>query len=128
MFSAAGYDDPVGMTIENCANFCDSQPVTYRFMGVTEGSQCCTSTPKASELTSLTYLACDNFFEFIYESDGACYMTCPGNPSEICGGVDDGIPIISAYQKPNFSFPATVTSAGLWNGLGCYKSVCVQLS
>ena len=128
MFSAASYDDPVGMTIENCANFCSRQPLPYRFMGVTDGSHCCMSTAKELELTSLTYLACDNFFEFIYESDQACNTPCPGNPSEICGGMELWMPIISAYTNLNFSFPATVISAGLWNGLGCYTSVHVQLS
>lgn len=31
------------MTIAACANFCDSQPVPYRFMGITDGFQCCAS-------------------------------------------------------------------------------------
>jgi hypothetical protein len=46
LFIGAGYADPTGMTIEKCADFCDSQPVSYRFMGLTDGFQCCTSTSK----------------------------------------------------------------------------------
>ena len=40
---AAGYADPAGMTIEACGLFCDSQSVPYRFMGLTDGFQCSTS-------------------------------------------------------------------------------------
>ena len=76
----------------------------------------------------LKYSACDNFFEYIYESDNVCHTPCPGDPSQVggCGGIDDGIPLASTYQNTNFSFPSTVLSVGLWNGLGCYKSVQVQ--
>ncbi|KAF8258450.1 WSC domain-containing protein [Lactarius quietus] len=97
------------MTIENCAAFCDSQAVPYRFMGITDGFQC----------------SCDDYFEYIYESDGFadCNTPCPGNPSEAggCGGMEYGTPLTSTYQKINFTFPALVPSVGLWNGLGCYN-------
>ena len=46
LFLAAGYADPAGMTIEKCADYCDSQSVPYRFMGITDGFQCCKSTTK----------------------------------------------------------------------------------
>jgi hypothetical protein len=130
LFSGAGYADPVGMTIEKCANYCDSQPVPYRFMGITHGFQCCESTTKESEFTLLTHSACDNFFEYVYESDEPCSTPCPGNPSEVggCGGIADEMPTASTYQNTGFSFPTTVLSVGLWNGLGCYKSVHIQLS
>ena len=128
LFSGAFYADPVGMTIENCANFCDSQPEPFRFMGIADGSDCCTSTANELESILLTYSACDNFFENIYESDPDCYTPCPGNPSEFCGGIEYGTAIASVYQNVNYNFPTTVTSVGLWNGLGCYTSVHVQLS
>jgi hypothetical protein len=130
LFTGAGYADPVGMTIEKCANYCDSQPEPYRFMGITYGFQCCKSTAKDSEWTLLIHSACDNFFEYIYESDEPCNTPCPGNPSEVggCGGIEDGHPTASTYQNVYFSFPTTVPSVGLWNGLGCYKSVHIQLS
>ena len=126
LFTGAGYADPSGMTIENCANFCDSQSVAYRFMGITEGYICSMSTANEIALTSLTYLACDNYFEGIYESDpDACTTPCPGDPSEVggCGGIDYGVPTASTYQKINSTFvtPTLVPSVGLWNGLGCYK-------
>jgi hypothetical protein len=118
------------MTIEKCANFCDGQPVAYRFMGLTDGFQCCTSTSKELTLTLLTYSACDNFFEYIFESDGGaenCNTPCPGNSSEAggCGGMEGTTQLVSTYQKINSTFviPALVPSVGLWNGLGCYKSV-----
>ncbi|KAH8985361.1 WSC domain-containing protein [Lactarius akahatsu] len=110
LFTGAGYADPAGMTIEKCAAFCDSQPVSYRFMGLTYGFQC----------------SCDNFFEHVYESVGqnSCNLPCPGNPSEIggCGGKEDWQPMASTYYKINATFiiPAPVPSVGLWNGLGCY--------
>ncbi|KAI9439171.1 WSC domain-containing protein [Lactarius indigo] len=116
LLTGAGFADPAGMTIEKCADFCDSQPVSYRFMGLTDGFQC----------------SCDNFFEHIFESvpDGACNVPCPGNPSELggCGGKELGQQMASAYQKVNSTFiiPALVPSVGLWNGLGCYKSVRVN--
>jgi hypothetical protein len=81
----------------------------------------------------LTYLACDNFFEYIFESEpgNECETPCPGNPSEagFCGGMDGYTPTASTYQKINSTFviPALVPSVGLWNGLGCYKSVGVHL-
>ena len=128
LFSGAFYSDPVGMTVENCANFCDSQPEPFRFMGITYGSDCCTSTTKELEFSLLTYSACDDFFEYIFESDIGCTTPCPGNPSEICGGLEYGTQVASVYQNLNFNFPTTVTSVGLWNGLGCYTSVHVQLS
>jgi len=34
------YNDYSGMTLESCAAFCDSQSVSYRFMGITEGTHC----------------------------------------------------------------------------------------
>jgi hypothetical protein len=122
------------MTIEACANFCDSQSVSYRFMGITAGFQCCMSTAKEIALILLTYLACDNFFEYIFESEpgNLCQTPCPGNPSEAggCGGMDGFTPTASTYQKINSTFivPALVPSVGVWNGLGCYKSVTVRLS
>ena len=114
------------MTIENCANFCDSQPVAYRFMGITEGYICSMSTANEIALTLLTYLACDNYFEGVYQSDpDSCATPCPGDPSEVggCGGNDLWIPTASTYQKINSTFvtPTLVPSVGLWNGLGCYK-------
>ncbi len=122
------------MTIEKCAAFCDSQPLSYRFMGLTNGFQCCTSSAKEIALTLLTYLVCDNFFEHVFENVGfsSCNKPCPGNPSEVggCGGEQDGQPMASTYQKVNSTFiiPALVPSVGLWNGLGCYKSVDANLS
>ena len=115
------------MTIENCANFCDNQSVAYRFMGITEGYMCCMSTANEISLALLTYLACDNYFEGIFESDpdGSCATPCSGDPSEAggCGGNELGIPTASTYQKINSTFvtPTLVPSVGLWNGLGCYK-------
>ena len=41
LLTGAYYADPVAMTIESCIAFCDSQPVSYRFMAVTDGFQCC---------------------------------------------------------------------------------------
>jgi hypothetical protein len=45
LLTGAYYADPVGMTIESCIAFCDSQPVSYRFVGVTDGFQCCALFP-----------------------------------------------------------------------------------
>jgi hypothetical protein len=132
LFTGAGYADSTGMTIEACANFCDSQSVSYRFMGITAGYECCMSTAKDIAITLLIYLACDNFFEGIFESDpgDSCNKPCPGNPSEIggCGGIEITTPTASTYQKINSTFiiPTLVPSVGVWNGLGCYKSVTVQ--
>jgi hypothetical protein len=115
------------MTVEKCAAYCDSQPVSYRFMGITDGFQCCMSTASEIELTLLTCSACDNYFEYIFESEpgNACETPCPGNPSEagFCGGMDGSTPTASTYQKINSTFvtPSLVPSVGLWNGLGCYK-------
>ncbi|KAH9032994.1 WSC domain-containing protein [Lactarius pseudohatsudake] len=111
LLTGAGFADPAGMTIEKCANFCDSQSVSYRFMGLTDGFQC----------------SCDNFFEHIFESvpEDACNAPCPGNPSEVggCGGKEFGQQMASTYQKVNSTFiiPDLVPSVGLWNGLGCYN-------
>jgi hypothetical protein len=122
------------MTIEKCAYFCESQSVSYRFMGITDGFQCCMSTANEIALTLLTYLACDNYYEYIFESDpgSSCASPCPGDPSEVggCGGMELWIPTASTYQLINSTFitPSLVPSVGLWNGLGCYKSVNVQLS
>jgi hypothetical protein len=120
------------MTIEKCVNFCESQSVSYRFMGITDGFQCCMSTANEITLILLTPLACDNYYEYIFESDEPCSTPCPGNPSEVggCGGMDEWIPTASTYQLINSTFvtPSLVPSVGLWNGLGCYKSVNVHLS
>ena len=101
-------------------------------MGITDGFQCCTSTSKELELTMLTYLACDNYFEYIFESTPGCDTPCPGAPWEAggCGGMAEWQPLASTYQKINSTFivPSLVPSVGQWNGLGCYKSVNVQLS
>ncbi|KAI9449280.1 WSC domain-containing protein [Lactarius psammicola] len=111
LFIGAGYADPAGMTIEKCAAFCDSRPVSYRFMGLTYGFQC----------------SCDNFYEYIYENiPGECNTPCPGNPSEVggCGGKDFyQQSFASVYRKINSTFiiPALVPSVGLWNSLGCYN-------
>ena len=126
LFNGAGYADSVGMTVGNCANFCDSQSVPYRFMGISEGYICGMPTAIEIALTLLTDLACDNFFEGAYQSDsGSCETPCPGDPSEVggCGGKDLWIPTASTYQKINSTFvnPTLVPSVGLWNGLGCYK-------
>ncbi len=51
LLTGAGYADPVGMTIEKCATFYDNQPVSYRFMGITDGFQCCMSTAREIALT-----------------------------------------------------------------------------
>ena len=128
LFIGAGYADPAGMTIEKCADFCESQSVPYRFMGITDGFQCCKPATKESELTMLKYSACDNFFEYTYESINGCDTPCPGDPSEVggCGGKEEWQPLASTYQNVNFNFPSTVLSVGLWDGLGCYKSVQVQ--
>ena len=89
---------------------------------------------KGVALTLLTCLACDNFFEGIFESEpgNLCETPCPGNPSEAggCGGIEAYTPTASTYQKINSTFivPALVPSVGLWHGLGCYKSVAVHLS
>jgi hypothetical protein len=75
-------------------------------------------------------LACDNFFEYIFESDGnnECDVPCRGDPEEVggCGGPY----IASTYMSQNSTFviPALVPSVGLWQGLGCYTSVDVQTS
>ncbi len=121
------------MTIEKCVAFCDSQPVSYRYMGLTDGFQCCTSTTEEVALTLLTFLACDNFFEYIFESvPGSCNTPCSGNPSEVggCGGKADWQRLASPYQRVNSTFviPSLVPSVGQWNGLGCYKSVNAHLS
>ncbi|KAH8991415.1 WSC domain-containing protein [Lactarius hatsudake] len=111
LLTGAGYADPVGMTIEKCAIFCESQPVSYRFMGITDGFQC----------------SCDNFFEHIFESEADfwCNTPCPGNPLEVggCGGNFNWQQMASTYYNPNTNFivPALVPSVGLWNGLGCYN-------
>ena len=94
------------------------------------------SMPTRKEITQtlLTYLACDNYFEGIFESEpgNECNTPCPGNPSEVggCGGKEGSTPLASTYQKINSTFvtPVLVPSVGLWNGLGCYKSVIVQFS
>ena len=118
------------MTIEKCADFCESQSVSYRFMGISDGYQCCMSTAKEITLTLLTYLACDNYFQGIFESDPSdqCETPCSGDPSEAggCGGFET----ISTYQQINSTFvvPTLVPSVGLWNGLGCYTSANVHLS
>ncbi|KAI9449274.1 hypothetical protein BJY52DRAFT_1227860 [Lactarius psammicola] len=98
-----GYADPAGMTIEKCAAFCGSQQVPYRFMGLTDGFQC----------------SCDNFFEYIFESDpGSCNTPCPGNPLEVggCGGMELSTPLASTYQRVDFTFPALVPSVGQGRG------------
>ncbi|KAH8985362.1 WSC domain-containing protein [Lactarius akahatsu] len=110
LLTGAYYADPANMTIENCVAFCDSQPVSYRFMAVTNGFEC----------------SCDNFFEHVFENVGpTCNTPCRGNPSEVggCGGFDDGQPKASSYERINSTFviPALVPSVGLWNGLGCYN-------
>ncbi|KAI9449281.1 hypothetical protein BJY52DRAFT_1227867 [Lactarius psammicola] len=115
LLTGAYYADPANMTIENCVAFCDSRPVSYRFMAVTNGFEC----------------SCDNFFEHIFENVGfSCNTPCRGNPSEVdgCGGLQDDQPKASTYQRVNSTFiiPAMVPSVGLWNGLGCYKSVRVE--
>ena len=72
--------------------------------------------------------ACDNFFENIFESDpnNECDAPCRGDLSEVggCGGQY----IASTYAKQNSTFiiPTPVPSVGLWQGLGCYKSVDKQ--
>ncbi|KAI9449273.1 WSC domain-containing protein [Lactarius psammicola] len=99
------------MTIEKCAAFCDSRPVPYRFMGLTNGFQC----------------SCDNFFENIFESESDfwCNAPCPGNPSEVggCGGKVNWQSVASTYYNPSVTIiiPALVPSVGLWDGLGCYN-------
>ncbi|KAI9439357.1 WSC domain-containing protein [Lactarius indigo] len=95
------------MTIESCAAFCDSQSVSYRFMGLTDGSHC----------------SCDNFFEYIFQRAGnqACSSTpCSGDPSEVnCGGPSAA----STYQKTGSTFviPTLVPSVGPWTSQGCYS-------
>jgi hypothetical protein len=120
------------MTIEKCADFCDSQSVPYSYMGITDGFQCCMSTSNELELNLLTYSACDNFFEFIFESTPGCLTPCPGAPWEAggCGGSYDWQQFASTYHKINSTFivPALVPSVGLWDGLGCYKLVNAHLS
>jgi hypothetical protein len=132
MFTGAGYADPAGMTIEKCADFCESQSVPYRFMGITDGFQCSMSTSKQLELNLLTYLACDNYFEYIFELTSDCLTPCPGVSYEAggCGGSYDLQQFASIYQKinSNFIIPALVPSVGLWDGLGCYKLVNAHLS
>jgi hypothetical protein len=49
LFIGAGYADSAGMTIEKCADYCDSQSVPYRFMGITDGFQCCKPTSRELE-------------------------------------------------------------------------------
>src|SRR6267378_4116291 len=44
LLTGAGYADSAGMTVEKCAAYCESQPTPYRFMGITDGFQCCMST------------------------------------------------------------------------------------
>ena len=73
--------------------------------------------------------ACDNFFERIFESMDPivdCNAPCRGDPSEVggCGGPY----VANTYIRENSTFiiPALVPSVGLWQGLGCYKSVGVQ--
>ncbi|KAN0133552.1 WSC domain containing protein [Lactarius tabidus] len=109
LFTGAGYADPAGMTIEKCADFCESQSVPYRFMGITDGFQC----------------SCDNYFENIFESVSGCLTPCPGAPWEAggCGGSYDSQQFASTYQLINSTFivPALVPSVGLWDGLGCYN-------
>ena len=127
LFIGAGYADSTGMTIEKCAAFCSSQSVPYRFMGITAGFQCCMSIAKWIALTLLTCSACDNYFEYIFESEpgNLCETPCPGNPLEAggCGGMDGFTPTASTYIKNNLTFitPALVPSLGLWDVLGCYK-------
>ncbi|KAI9449272.1 WSC domain-containing protein [Lactarius psammicola] len=107
LLKGASYDDHANMTIENCAAFCDSQPVSYRFMALTDGSHC----------------SCDNFFEYIFQgaNDHACSSTpCSGDPSEVdCGGPSAA----STYQRIDSTFviPTRVQSAGLWKSKGCYS-------
>ncbi|KAH9173154.1 WSC domain-containing protein [Lactarius sanguifluus] len=127
LFTGAFYADPA-LTIEKCIAFCDSRPVSYRYMGLTDGFECCTSNADSEEVapTLLTYLACDNFFEFIFESvPGSCDTPCSGNPLEVggCGGKAGWQRLASPYQRINSTFviPALVPSVGLWNGLGCYN-------
>ena len=43
LLTGAYYADPDAMTIESCVAFCDNQQVSYRFMAITAGFQCCTS-------------------------------------------------------------------------------------
>ena len=78
-------------------------------------------------------LACDNFFEYIFEEEGPtqlepCNKPCAGNPHETggCGGLY----MASVYEKVNSTFviPVPVPSVGLWNELGCYKSANIHLS
>ncbi|KAH8985360.1 WSC domain-containing protein [Lactarius akahatsu] len=109
LFTGAFYADSA-LTIEKCIAFCDSQPVSYRYMGLTDGFEC----------------SCDNFFEYIFESvPGSCNTPCSGNPSEVggCGGKADLQRLASPYQRINSTFviPTMVSSVGLWNGLGCYN-------
>ncbi|KAI9449275.1 hypothetical protein BJY52DRAFT_1227861 [Lactarius psammicola] len=111
LLTGTGYADPASMMIEKCAAFCDSQSVSYRFMGLTDGFQC----------------SCDNFFKYIFEVWGTngqaypCNTPCPGNPHESvgCGGHY----LASTYQKVNSTFfiLTFVPSVGLWNSLGCYN-------
>ena len=132
LFTGAGYADPAGMTIEKCADFCESQSVAYRFMGITDGFQCCMSTSRELRSTLLTCSACDNYFEGIFESTPGCLTPCPGAPWEAggCGGSYDGQQFASTYQLINSTFvtPSLVPSVGLWNGLGCYKLVNAHVS
>ena len=115
------------MTIAKCANFCESQSVPYRLMGITDGFQCCMSTSRELGSTLLTCSACDNYFEYIFESVPGCLTPCPGAPWEAggCGGSYDSQQFATIYQLINSTFvtPSLVPSVGLWNGLGCYKLV-----
>ncbi len=121
------------MTVEKCAAFCESQPTSYRFMGITAGSQCCMSTSNVLAHNLLMYLACDNFFEHVFENIPVCDTPCTGDPSEkgFCGGLVVYQPLASTYQNrqlnANFFIPTMVPSVGLWKGLGCYTSVSVHL-
>ncbi len=123
------------MTLEKCAAYCESRPTPYRFMGITAGFQCCKSTSNVLARNLLMYLACDNFFENIFENfGGGCDTPCPGDHSEVygCGGQQQWQPLASTYQNrqlnANFIIPTPVPSVGLWKGLGCYTSVSVHLS
>jgi len=107
LLTGAYYADPDAMTIESCLAFCDNQPVSYRFMAITDGFQC----------------SCDNFFENIFESvpSDECQEPCRGDSSEAggCGGNY----MASTYTRDNsnFTIPTMVSSVGQWQALGCYN-------
>jgi len=64
------HDDP-NMTIEICTSYCAGKG--YSLAGVEYGTECyCSSQLSGGASTSLV--------------SGQCYMTCPGNSSEMCGG------------------------------------------